>query len=88
LDFSAKRFDKQRTWRQLAVAESLKNVSPDVAIGYRIQSNKEQWLMYRSLDKAGNRTVMGQNYSSEQVVGTFNPDTHLIDEYFEIEADE
>lgn len=87
-DFSAKRFDKQRTWRQLAVAESLKNVTHDVAVAYRIQSNKEQWVIYRSLDKAGNRTFLGQNYSSEQVVGLFNPDTHLIDEYFEIEADE
>ncbi|QDT69138.1 hypothetical protein MalM25_20660 [Planctomycetes bacterium MalM25] len=88
IDFSAKRFEKQRTWRQLSVAEALKNVSADVAVAYRVQSAKEQWLMYRSLDEPANRTFLGQNYSSEQVVGTFDAENGTIDEYFEIDADD
>lgn len=88
IDFSAKRFDKQRTWRQLTVAESLQSVSADVAVGYRAQSGKDQWVFYRSLDNAGNRTFLGQNYSSEQVVGRFDPETGTLDEFYEIEADD
>ena len=88
IDFSAKRFDKQRTWRQLTVAESLKSVSADVAVAYRMQSGKDQWVLYRSLDDPGNRTFLGQNYSSEQVVGRFDPETGTLDEFYEIEADD
>lgn len=88
IDFSTKRFEKQRTWRRLTVAESLKNVSPDVAIAYRVQAAKQQWLVYRSLSSAGNRTVLGQNYSSEALVGRFNAADGTVDEYLEIEAAE
>lgn len=88
IDFAPRRFDKQRTWRQVAVAESLKNVTPDTAVGYRVQAAKQQWLLYRSLDKPANRTVLGQNYSSEQVVGRFQPPEGTVKEYFEIEGEE
>lgn len=88
IDFAARRFDKQRTWRQLAVAESLKNVTPDVAIAYRIQAAKQQWVWYRSLAKPANRTFIGQNYSSEQVVGRFKAPEGTVKEYFEIEGEE
>lgn len=87
IDFSAVRFDKQRTWRQLAVAEELENVSPDVAVAYRVQAAKEQWFLYRSLDEPGNRTALGQNLSSETMVGRFKTDG-TVTEYFEIEADD
>ena len=86
IDLSAKRFAKQRTWRRLSVAQSLKKVARDVAVGFRMQSGKEQWLYYRSLDPPANRTVLGQNLSSEAFVGRFLP-TGEVDEYFEIEAD-
>lgn len=88
IDFAPRRFEKQRTWRQLAVAESLKNVTPDTAVGYRVQAAKQQWLWYRSLDQPGNRTVLGQNYSSEQVVGRFKAPEGTLKEYFEIEGAE
>lgn len=88
IDFAPRRFDKQRTWRQLAVAESLKNVAPDTAISYRVQAAKQQWIWYRSLDKPANRTFMGLNYSSEQVVGQFTAPEGTLDEYFEIEGEE
>lgn len=87
IDLSSKRFKKQRTWRRLTVAQSLEKVGRDVAVGYRIQSGKDQWLYYRSLDDAANRTVLGQNLSSEGFVGRLLP-TGEVDEYFEIEAED
>ena len=87
IDFSASRFEKQRTWRQLTVAELLKTVTSDVAVAYRVQAAKEQWVVYRSLDKPGNRTFLGHNLSSEALVGKFLKDG-TVEEYFEIEADE
>ncbi|MEQ8846853.1 hypothetical protein [Botrimarina sp.] len=88
IDFAPKRFAKQRTWRRLTVAESLKNVSSDVAVAYRVQAAKQQWLVYRSLTPAGNRTVLGQNLSSEALVGRFVAPDGTIDEYLEIEGGE
>lgn len=86
-DLKAKRFAKQRTWRQLTVAHGLQPVAQDVAVGYRVQSGKDQWLMYRSLDEAMNRSVLGQNLSSEALVGRILPDGD-VEEYYEIEKDD
>jgi hypothetical protein len=61
------------TWRRLTVAESLNVVPADMAVGYRIQVGKSQWLIYRSLSPSRNRTVLGQNFSSEFVVARFLP---------------
>ena len=36
--------------------------SRDVAVGFRAQSGPDQWLVYRSLGPAGNRTVIGPKY--------------------------
>ena len=58
---------------QSTVAESLQTVGRDIAVGYRIQIGKEQWLIYRSLCASSNRTVLGQNYSTEFVVARFRP---------------
>ena len=85
-DLKPKRFAKQRTWRQLTIAESLAPVDSDVAVGYRVQSGKDQWLIYRSLAQRANRTVLGQNYSSESFIGRFNPKTGQAEEYFEVEG--
>ncbi|TWT75894.1 hypothetical protein Pla123a_26780 [Posidoniimonas polymericola] len=86
LDAAPSRFAKQRTWRQLTVAESLQPVGPDVAVGYRFQSGKDQWVTYRSLDKPANRTLIGHNLASECLFGRFL-DTGEVDEFFEIEND-
>lgn len=86
LDLAPKRFGKQRTWRRLAVAESLRVVPHDVAVGFRVQSGPDQWLAYRSLGPRANRTVIGQNLSSEMLVGRFLP-TGEVDEYFEIDEE-
>jgi hypothetical protein len=65
LDLDSKRQRKPLTWRQLTVAEQLEIVSPECAAAYRLQIGKRQWVFYRSLEPAGNRTFMGQNLVSE-----------------------
>jgi hypothetical protein len=42
-------------------------VPRDRAVGYRVQFGRQNWLLYRTLAPRGNRTVLGQNYSSEFV---------------------
>jgi len=71
VDLSPRRLAKPLTWRHLTVAEKLQIQPPDVAAGYRIQVGKSQWLIYRSLTPAANRTVLGQNLSTEFFIGRF-----------------
>ncbi|MCH2115448.1 MAG: hypothetical protein MK171_11140, partial [Pirellulales bacterium] len=71
IDLKNSRIKKPCTWRQLTVAEALEIQSSDVAVGYRAQCGRQQWLFYRSLAKAANRTVLGQNFSIECVVARF-----------------
>jgi hypothetical protein len=52
------------TWRRLTVAESLKIVTLDMAAGYRVQFGRKQWTFYRALGAEANRTLLGQNVSS------------------------
>lgn len=87
IDLDMVRFDKQRTWRRLTVAQSLRVVNPEVAAAYRVQSGKSQWLVYRSLDAAANRTFMGHNVSSEAFLGRFLKSGE-VDEYFELEPED
>src|SRR5690606_20302998 len=70
-DLRPKRVGKPRTWRQLTVAASLEVAPRDVAVGYRVQTGGSQWLIYRSLAPPANRTVLGQNTSSESLIGRF-----------------
>ena len=86
-DFRPRRIEKQRTWRQLTVAEKLAVVPHDVAVGFRVQSDRDQWLMYRTLGPPGNRTLMGQNISSEFYAGRFLK-TGEVDEWIEVEPSE
>ena len=71
LDLSPARCRRECTWRRLTVGENLEVQPRDVAAGFRVQSGKEQWLVYRSLAPRGNRTVLGQNYLSEFVLCRF-----------------
>ncbi len=75
---------KKYTWRRLTIAEQLERQDDDVAAGYRIQIGRRQWLLYRSLTEFGNRTLLGQNYSSEFAFGQFHDDGTVY-EYVEIE---
>lgn len=74
IDLGPKRNPKPHTWRQLTVAESLKIQPPDVAVGYRVQIGKTQWVIYRSLQAPALRTILGQHFSQEFVMGRFRTD--------------
>ncbi len=73
VDLAPKRARKRFTWRQLSVGQTRKNLSPDAAVGYRVQIGNQQWLIYRSFDQNTPRTVLGQNLLSEYFVGRFLP---------------
>jgi len=63
------RIGRPRTWRQLTVAETRQQVPESTAVGFRVQSGIEQWLLYRSLDTPRNRTLLGCNVSCEFLLG-------------------
>jgi hypothetical protein len=77
IDLKPKRFSRQLTWRRLTVARHLEIMPADVAVGYRIQSGKRQWLMYRSLAPTASRSILGQHFSSEFVVARFKEEGEL-----------
>ena len=85
LDLDSKRTAKERTWRQLTVAEWMEVMPRDVAVGFRAQSGSDQWLFYRSLAPPGNRTVLGHNIAGEFTAGRFRSNGKY-DEWIEIEA--
>ncbi len=78
------RLARKRTWRQLTVAERLEALTRDVAVGYRVQLGKRQWLIYRSLAHRCNRSVLGQNLAQEFVMARFDLDG-CLEELIEIE---
>ena len=86
VDLRRSRLSKQCTWRQLTVAEALEIQPHDVAVGYRAQCGKQQWLIYRSLTEPANRSLLGQNLSSECLVARFLAPSGEIDELLEIEG--
>ncbi|MEK6248385.1 MAG: hypothetical protein N2C12_09415 [Planctomycetales bacterium] len=83
-DLSPKRTRRPLTWRQLTIGEMRENLSPDVAVGYRIQIGHSQWLVYRSLTPAANRTLIGQNLMCEFHVSRFE-DTGSVKELIEVQ---
>jgi hypothetical protein len=86
IDLDRRRAAKPCTWRLLTVAESLEIVPPDVAVAYRIQCGRDQWVYYRAQSASGNRTFIGQNTSHECVIARFRAPSGEIEELLEIEA--
>ncbi|MEZ6092895.1 MAG: hypothetical protein R3C03_01460 [Pirellulaceae bacterium] len=84
IDLDMHRCTSPRTWRKLNVAERLENVGDDVAVAYRFQIGKQQWVVYRNLTAVGNRTFMGKNVHCDFYVGRINSE-HLIEQIIEIE---
>ncbi|MDR2116160.1 MAG: hypothetical protein LBP87_07250 [Planctomycetaceae bacterium] len=74
-DFDANRSGTQYTWRHLTVGENMKKVPDDQAVGYRVQVNKEQFLLYRSMTPSANRTVLGHNLIDDFCFARFVPET-------------
>ncbi|MBI3837069.1 MAG: hypothetical protein HY288_03940 [Planctomycetia bacterium] len=77
IDLDASRLNKEVTWRQLTVAQQREITPSDVAVGYRAQVGKSQWLVYRSLATPDIRTVLGKNLMTEFLVGHFQTDGHV-----------
>ncbi|HEX4147565.1 MAG TPA: hypothetical protein VHY20_01200, partial [Pirellulales bacterium] len=73
VDLNRARFDRKMTWRQLTVAENRQNQPPDLAVGYRVQVGREQWLMYRSLTSAVGRSLLSHHLLTQFLVGRFTP---------------
>ncbi len=71
-DFNKDRFKRRLTWRHLTVCEALEVQPESVAAGFRVRIGESQWLIYRSLARAANRTVLGHNLSTEMIVGRFD----------------
>lgn len=76
---------KPFTWRQLTVAENLEIVQRDVAVAYRIQIDKDQWLIYRTLADAARRTALGMHTLSDFFAGRVKNNGDL-DTLVEVEA--
>jgi hypothetical protein len=85
IDLQRGRLTKQCTWRQLTVAQSLEIQPAEVAVGYRVQCAKKQWLIYQSLAPKANRTLLGHNLSTEFLVGRFLAELGEVEELLEIE---
>ena len=73
-DLDPRRAGQPLTWRALTVAESRQAQPADTAVGFRVAVGKRQWLVYRSLAAAANRTVLGHNLSTETLVARFHKD--------------
>jgi hypothetical protein len=71
IDLHPRRAFEECTWRQLTVAETLRLVRPEEAVGFRVQVGHEQWLIYRSLKRVLSRSILGQHLSSEFMLGRF-----------------
>ncbi len=78
--------DKPLTWRQLTVAEDLVIVPPSVAVAYRVQIAKEQWLIYRTLAEATRRTALGTHTVYDFFAGRFDGDSGDVDILVEVES--
>jgi hypothetical protein len=74
LDLDRSRLRRPLTWRRLTVAERLQIQPPSQVVAYRVQVGDEQWLFYRSLGPAANRTVLGENLSNEFLAARFDRD--------------
>lgn len=70
-DLRSQRFSKPCTWRQLTVAEEREVVNRDMAVGYRVQLGKRNWLIYRSLFNRMSRTLLGHHLFHEFLAARF-----------------
>ncbi len=73
LDFQRRRFKRKRTWRQLTVADQLRLVGRDEAVGYRVQVGSEQWAVYRSLANRVCRSFLGKHLIADFFASRFDP---------------
>jgi hypothetical protein len=85
VDMNAARIRRETTWRQLTVAENRQNVPADVAVGYRAQAGRAQWLVYRSLAPPAIRSVLGKSLMHQFLFGNF-PQSGRVETLLEIDS--
>lgn len=85
-DLHPRREKQEATWRRLTVGRMLSIEPPDVAVGFRAQVGASQWLFYRSLAPEDNRTVLGQNLTTEFLAARFSTSGD-IDRLVEVETE-
>jgi hypothetical protein len=73
-DLNPRRFSRVLTWRRLTVGENRRILPAHEAAGFRVQIGREQWVLYRSLTGAANRTLLGLNFYHEFLLGRFERD--------------
>lgn len=71
-DLNPSRLRYPYTWRRLTVGENLEKVPHDKAVGFRVQLHRDQFLLYRSLSEAANRSVLGHNLVSDLYFARFD----------------
>ena len=76
-DLDPRSAGRRLTWRRLTVAHSREVQPADAAVGFRIAVGTRQWLVYRSLVAAANRTVLGHNLLTETLVARFRKDGRI-----------
>jgi hypothetical protein len=72
-DFKLSRLNKTATWRELTIGENMEKVMSDKAVGYRVQIDKDQFLLYYSLTSPANRTLLGHNLIDTICYAKFDP---------------
>ncbi len=87
-DFQQRRFDRTRTWRQLTVADNLRIVAPHEAVGFRVQVGSEQWMIYRSLAKPTNRSVLGKHIVADFYAARFYTSDGSLEELVTVDSED
>jgi hypothetical protein len=85
IDLQRKRIRGQCTWRRLTVAEQRQLTPPHRAGAFRVHVGREQWVLYRSLTGAANRTFLGKNLISDFYCGRFDSDDGTIEELVSVD---
>jgi hypothetical protein len=88
IDLYQRRRKRKRTWRQLTVADQLRIVGNDEAVGYRIQLGSEQWMVYRSLRDQGCRSVLGKHLIADFFCARFDAGDGSYEELITVDDNE
>ncbi len=85
IDLLGKRLRSSRTWRRLTVGEKLALVPEHQAAAFRVHCGNDQWVVYRSLTGAANRTFLGKNLISDFFCGRFDADDGSVEELISVD---
>lgn len=84
-DLSRDRFPMNRTWRQLTVAQQLRQVPSRTAAAYRVQVGKTQWIIYRSMAQSVPRTFFGKHMIADFYCARFDAKEQSLEALITVE---